>query len=128
MPEVLTYSHVCRMLNAAAAQIRQNHEMLSRLDSATGDGDHGITILRTMEAVAKTISETPGPDLKPLFSKVAWAVMSCDGGSTGPLLGSFFLGLSEGAAGKTEFDTVAVAALFEAGVNKIAEAKPRAGW
>jgi len=119
MPQSIAYSHVCRMLNAAAEQIRQNHEMLSRLDSATGDGDHGTTILRTMEAVAKTISESTGPDLKQLFSKVAWAVMSCDGGSTGPLLGSFFMGLSEGAAGKTEFDAVALATLFEAGVAKL---------
>ncbi len=119
MPQSIAYSHVCRMLNAAAEQIRQNHEMLSRLDSATGDGDHGTTILRTMEAVAKTVAESTERDLKQLFSKVAWAVMSCDGGSTGPLLGSFFMGLSDGAAGKTEFDAAALAALFEAGVAKL---------
>ena len=34
------------MLKAAAEQIRKNHEMLSELDSAVGDGDHGTTILR----------------------------------------------------------------------------------
>ena len=37
-----------------------NHEMLSRLDGAVGDGDHGTTILRTMEAVAKTVAEHTG--------------------------------------------------------------------
>ena len=40
MPETIGYKQVCGMLNAAASQIRQNHEMLSRLDSAVGDGDH----------------------------------------------------------------------------------------
>ena len=81
-------------------QIRENHEMLSQLDSAVGDGDHGTTILRAMEAVSKTVAENPASDLKTLFSAVAWAVMSCDGGSTGPLLGSFFMGMSDGAAGQ----------------------------
>ena len=46
------------MLDAATGQIRKNHEMLSKLDSAVGDGDHGTTILRAMEAVSK---ELPAP-------------------------------------------------------------------
>ena len=108
-----------RMLLASVEQIRQNHEMLSRLDGATGDGDHGTTILRTMEAVAKTLDGGEVLDLKALLSKIAWAVMSCDGGSTGPLLGSLFMGLADGASGKTEFDTPALAALFEAGVARM---------
>ncbi len=107
------------MLNAAAGQIRQHHEMLSRLDGAVGDGDHGTTILRTMEAVAKTVADNKGTELKPLFSAIAWAVMSCDGGSTGPLLGSFFMGLADGAADKSSFDVPGVAALFEAGIAKL---------
>ena len=119
MPETIGYSQICQMLRAAAGKIRANHEMLSRLDSAVGDGDHGTTILRTMEAVEKTISENTGTDLKPLFSTVAWAVMSCDGGSTGPLLGSFFMGMSDGAAGRNELDCVGLAALFEAGITKM---------
>ena len=127
MTDTIGYSQICGMLNAAAAEIRQHHEMLSQLDSAVGDGDHGTTILRTMEAVAKTVAETvpntvpnaASDDLKSLFSKVAWAVMSCDGGSTGPLLGSFFLGLSDGAAGQTSLDVPALAALFASGIAKM---------
>jgi dihydroxyacetone kinase-like protein len=119
MPESIGYPQICQMLLAAAGRIRANHEMLSRLDSAVGDGDHGTTILRTMDTVAKTVSENTGPDLKQLFSTVAWAVMSCDGGSTSPLLGSFFMGLSEGAAGKESLNCPELAAMFEAGVNKM---------
>ena len=119
MAETIGYSHICQMLLAAAGKIRENHEMLSRLDCAVGDGDHGTTILRTMEAVEKTVSENTGPDLKSLFSKVAWAVMSSDGGSTGPLLGSFFMGMSDGAAGRNDLDCAGVAAIFEAGIAKM---------
>jgi phosphoenolpyruvate---glycerone phosphotransferase subunit DhaL len=45
--------------------------------------------------------------------------MSCDGGSTGPLLGSFFLGMSDGAAGRSELDGAGLAAVFEAGIAKM---------
>lgn len=107
------------MLLAAAGKIRANHEMLSRLDSAVGDGDHGTTILRAMEAVERTVSENAGTDLRQLLSAVAWAVMSCDGGSTGPLLGSFFMGMSEGVSDKNECDCAGLAAMFEAGITKM---------
>lgn len=109
------------MLRGAVAQIRANHEHLSRLDGAIGDGDHGTTILRTMETVEQTVADTPGSDLKTLLDKIAQAVMSCDGGSTSPLLGSFFLGLGEAVVGKTELDTAGVMAMFESGVNKLAK-------
>ena len=107
------------MLGGAVEQIRQNHEMLSRLDAAVGDGDHGTSILRAMEAVAKTVSVTPSGGLKPLFSAIAWAVMSCDGGSTGPLLGSLFMGMSDAATDKTDLDFAACVAVFESGIAKL---------
>lgn len=115
----LGFSQLNAMFQAAANQIRAHHEMLSKLDSAVGDGDHGTTILRTMEAVTRAFSENSGNDLKTLFSNVAWAVMSCDGGSTGPLLGSFFMGMSEGAEGKNELDFPAFIAVLESGIAKL---------
>jgi len=119
MADTIGYSQVCGMLNGAVDQIRQQHEMLSRLDSAVGDGDHGTTILRAMEALSKTVSEHATADLRSLFSSVAWAIMSCDGGSTGPLLGSFFLGLSEAAGDQAELDCAALGAVLEAGIAKM---------
>jgi len=121
MPETISYPQICQMLESAVDQIRANHEMLSRLDAAVGDGDHGTTILRTMEAVANAITENPGTDLKELLAKIAWDVMNCDGGSTGPLLGSFFLGMSDAVAGKTDLDCPAVVAMFEGGILKLAK-------
>jgi dihydroxyacetone kinase-like protein len=119
MSDTLGYPQISGMLNAAVAQIRANHERLSQLDSAVGDGDHGTTILRAMEAVSRAIPPQPASDLKGLFSAIGWAVMGCDGGSTGPLLGSFFLGMGEAGAGRTELDHDALVKAFEAGVAKL---------
>lgn len=119
MPDIISYERVCRLLDGAVEQIRANHPMLSRLDSAVGDGDHGVTILRAMEAVARTVAENPTGDLQQLFSKIAWAVMSCDGGSTGPLLGTLFSGMGEAGAGKQELTAPDLVAVFEAGIVKL---------
>ncbi len=121
MSQTLSYPQVCQLLQGAVGQIRANHELLSRLDAAVGDGDHGTTILRTMEAVAKAITDSPGTDLKSLLSKIAWDVMDCDGGSTGPLLGSFFMGMSDAVADATELDCAAVVAMLASGIRKVAK-------
>jgi dihydroxyacetone kinase-like protein len=121
MLETISQPQVCQMLQSAVGQIRTHHEMLSQLDAAVGDGDHGTTILRTMEAVARTITESNGTDLKELLSKIAWAVMDCDGGSTGPLLGSLFMGMGDGVTNETDLDCAAVVAMFEAGIRKLAK-------
>jgi dihydroxyacetone kinase-like protein len=107
------------MLEAARAQVRDHHEQLSRLDAAVGDGDHGTTMLRAMDAAAQAAGQHPDAELKQLLAAAGWAVMACDGGSTGPLLGSWFLGMSEAAAGRTELDVAAVATMFAGGVAKL---------
>ncbi len=119
MPETVTFEQIGRLLEGAVDQIRHHHERLSRLDSAVGDGDHGITILRAMEAVSQTVAQNPEGDLQQLFSKIAWAVMSCDGGSTGPLLGTFFAGMGEAGAGKRDLDGPGLVALIEAGIQQL---------
>ena len=127
MSETIGYPQLCRMLLSAVGQIRENHEMLSRLDAAVGDGDHGTSMLRSMEALAKAVGEIEGMDPQDLLSKVAWAVMGCDGGSTGPLLGSFFLGMSDAVADHADLNCALVAAMFEGGVAKLqkqSRAKP----
>ena len=121
MLETISYPQVCQLLQSAVGQIRANHELLSQLDAAVGDGDHGTTILRTMEAVAKAIADNDGADLTGLLSKIAWAVMDCDGGSTGPLLGSLFMGMSAAVAGKSDLDCAAVVAMFDGGIRKLAK-------
>lgn len=119
MAETISQAHLRLMLNAAVDRIRLHHTRLSQLDAAVGDGDHGTTLLRSMEAVATAVAASADCSLQEMLSRVAWAILSCDGGSTGPLLGSFFMGMSDAVAGKQELDGPALAVAFEAGVAKM---------
>jgi dihydroxyacetone kinase-like protein len=123
--KTVTHEQIAAMIDAAAARIIENHEYLSRLDSATGDGDHGTTMLRIAQAMKQTITTPPGPTIAALFEALGWNVMSVDGGSIAPLLGSWFMGMGEtpAAAGATA-DVAQLAAIFESGTAKLREQTP----
>jgi len=114
--QTLDYNDLVRMIRAAAAKIRANEQELSRLDSAIGDGDHGTTICKVMDAAEAASQADHGGKIADLLNQVGWDVMCVDGGSTPPLLGSFFTGMAEGAGDVAQLDTTALAALFEAGL------------
>ena len=119
---------LARMIQGAVDSVRANHEHLSKLDSATGDGDHGAAMLRSVEAVAKALKDGAASAPKDLLYNIGWAVMSAAGGATGPLLGSLFVGLSEGLADQqADVDIAGLAGMFEAAlasVQKQTKARP----
>ena len=119
MSATIGYDEFVRMLRGAAGQVQQNKEALSKLDSVGGDGDHGTTMARAMGNLEKTIAAAKSRDLKALLSGIGWAIMGVDGGATGPLLGSLFMGMSEGVAGEPALDAAALAAVFEAGLASV---------
>jgi len=117
-----------RMLNGAIEIIRLKNDELSLLDAAIGDGDHGITMLRAMEKMGKVIEARPAAALSDLLSDIAWALMDIDGGATGPLYGSLFLGMSEGVTGQETLNGAAFAGMFEQGLLSIQQqTKARVG-
>jgi dihydroxyacetone kinase-like protein len=116
MAETIGIEDIGRMIRAAADKIRANRDDLSKLDSAIGDGDHGMTISRAMGIAEKVIEESEKKELKGLLKDVGWGVMGVDGGATGPLLGSFLMGLNNGVGEKDVIDCPTLAVMFEAGL------------
>ena len=119
MSRELTYADLAGVLQRGAQRIQENHELLSRLDSATGDGDHGVTMKRTAEAMLQSVQSCSSGSIADLLEQLGWNVMSVDGGSTSPLLGSFFMGMAEAAAGCRTLGGPALAGVFEAGLAKL---------
>jgi phosphoenolpyruvate---glycerone phosphotransferase subunit DhaL len=107
------------MIQHAAEKIRRHRDELSKLDAATGDGDHGTSIVRAMDMAEKVFQENQNSDIKLLLNDVGWGVMGIDGGATGPLLGSFLMGLADGIDNKSSIDNKAIASMFESGLAKV---------
>jgi len=119
MADTISAENVKAMLVSAVATIRENEDMLSKLDAVTGDGDHGSAMAKAAAAIEKAANEWDGASLKDLLYKAGWGTMCIDGGSTGPLFGSLLMGMSEGVGDAQTLDAPALAGAFEAGLTKL---------
>ncbi len=108
------------MLMGAVAQIRANHQYLSELDAATGDGDHGSTILKVMNNLAESVENSAAEEsLKDLLFNAGMAAASTDGGSSAPLIGSFFMGMADPVEDANELNIEGVKSVIIAGIEGI---------
>ena len=105
-----------KMLSAASTSMESNVALLNQLDSATGDGDHGTSIVKAIRAASQSVAAAPsGQSLKEILYNAGWAVMGEDCGSTSSLIGAFFMGMSD-AAGSDELVGQEAIAVFAAGL------------
>ena len=110
---------VLRWLDALQKVFKENRQQLTDLDAAVGDGDFGISLDRGFTAVQAELSTNPPADLRSVFQNVAGVLIRTMGGTSGPLLGTFFLRAGAACAGKSELAAADVVALFQAGVDGI---------
>jgi dihydroxyacetone kinase phosphoprotein-dependent L subunit len=87
-----------------AAEMGSRVEELNGLDAALADGDYGTSMSRGLEAAAKTAETSDTDSLGELLKSIGMAMVSAMGGSSGPLVGTFFLrmGTSIGDVGETD--------------------------
>jgi len=110
---------VLRWLSELQKVFAENRQRLTDLDSAIGDGDFGISLDRGFTAVQTELTANPPPDIRAVFQNVATVLIKTMGGSSGPLLGTFFLRAGATCADKSELAPADVVALFQAGVDGI---------
>jgi len=107
-------------IDAAALLIVDNARMLTDLDTAIGDGDHGENMMRGFKAVEKKLETTAPPaDLSALFKLVGMALLSSVGGAAGPLYGGFFLALSKACTGKPSLNKAELGQVLAEGLADI---------
>jgi dihydroxyacetone kinase-like protein len=105
-----------RWIRAFAASVAENEELLTRLDSAIGDADHGANMARGMKAVVAKLDAGGTPAT--LLKQVGMTLVSTVGGASGPLYGTFFLRMA-GALGSDPADDRALARALRAGLDGV---------
>ena len=119
MSSALDYDGLVRVFRAGSRRVQAAADELGRLDSAIGDGDHGVAMKRAMEALEKGMDACGDGAVRALLQAVAMAVMGIDAGSTGPLMGSLLLGMVEPVGDRAEIDAPLLAAMFQGGLAKL---------
>jgi dihydroxyacetone kinase-like protein len=102
-----------------AAVIEENKELLTDLDRAIGDSDHGHNLARGFGAVVKKLTDNPGTNVGEVLKTTAMALISTVGGASGPLYGSLFLQAGKAAADKTALSLSDFAAVLKEGINSV---------
>ncbi len=109
------------IFNEIARLMIENKEILSEIDSKFGDGDHGITV----EKIGKAINEktetwfASTAPLKSLFSEIGNAVMNINGGSAGPLYGTYLAGFGEVLKKEVEVDAPLLKKIIRSGLTEL---------
>jgi dihydroxyacetone kinase-like protein len=107
-----------RMIDAACAVIDDNAELLTRLDSAIGDGDHGHNMRRGFQEIAAQREQIMGLPLGQALQKAGMALVMKVGGASGPLYGSLLMSMGK-AAGEAAADVASIAAIWAEGIEAV---------
>ena len=117
-----------RCFEAASAAIVEAEPRLNALDSAIGDGDHGITMRLGFEAVRQNLAALKeSAAIDEVLKECGSAFMGATGGAIGPLLGGMFIAAGHALAGKAEVGSVEFSLMLqamEASVARMGKAKP----
>jgi phosphoenolpyruvate---glycerone phosphotransferase subunit DhaL len=107
-----------RMIDTACAVIDANAELLTRLDSAIGDGDHGHNMRRGFQEIAAQREQLAQLPLGQALQKAGMALVMKVGGASGPLYGSLLMSMGK-AAGEVPMDAGGVAAMWAEGIEAV---------
>src|SRR4051812_46582382 len=83
------------VIEAATACIRAHADLLTELDQAIGDGDHGSNMRRGFDAVAAQAAALSELEPGDALQKAGMVLVSTVGGASGPLYGTLFMSMGK---------------------------------
>jgi phosphoenolpyruvate---glycerone phosphotransferase subunit DhaL len=128
MPDTVDAAALQAWIREFARLVEEHRDLLTELDSAIGDADHGVNLHRGMSAVVKALQEeTPGRPAE-LLKRTGMTLVSTVGGASGPLYGTAFLRMSASAGDAETLDGADLARLLRAALDGVvARGKAQAG-
>ena len=118
MSGAVTARDVDAWLRAFADAVAEHRDLLTDLDAAIGDADHGANMDRGMRAVVEKLPADP-PVPAVLCKLAGMTLVSTVGGAAGPLYGTFFLELGKAAGESAGLGVAEWAAAVGAGVDGV---------
>ena len=115
------------MMAAVARHIVDKVDMLTEVDQAIGDGDHGVGMRRGFSAVREEMAKIDPVSVAAVFKAAGTAVLGKTGGAAGAVFGTLLRSGSEAFDGRAELDAAGLAAFLQRGleaVEKRGGAKP----
>lgn len=83
------------LIEAATSTLVEHVDELTALDSAIGDGDHGLNMKRGALAIRAKLGELAGLSLNDALRSMGMTCMATVGGSSGPVFGTLMVTLAK---------------------------------
>lgn len=115
----LTQQQLYHWLIQCSQTFAQEQNNLTELDTAIGDGDHGLNMNRGFQKVAEKLPSVEDKDIATLLKTTGMTLLSSVGGASGPLFGTFFIKAAQSAAGKEALSVADLAELIKAGTEGV---------
>ena len=121
MSQDITLAQFRRWLSLFAEQVQEQVDLLTELDAAIGDADHGANMQRGMRKVQERLQDptATGGDIGSLFRSIAMTLISTVGGAAGPPFGAFFLRAAKDVDGTDAVSLEQLAAMFRSGLEGV---------
>jgi dihydroxyacetone kinase-like protein len=126
MSENVTTAVLEQWVRRFAHLVAENRDLLTELDAAIGDADHGSNMDRGMTAAVAALDDNPPATAGALFSKVGMTLVSSVGGASGPLFGTLFLRMGSALGDADSVSATDVATALRAGLDGVV-ARGKAG-
>lgn len=115
----LTQQQIYQWLIQCSQTFAREQNNLTELDTAIGDGDHGLNMNRGFQKVAEKLPSVEDKDIATLLKTTGMTLLSSVGGASGPLFGTFFIKAAQSAAGKDVLSVADLAELIKAGTEGV---------
>jgi dihydroxyacetone kinase-like protein len=115
-----------RWIRRFAADVSEQRDYLTELDSPIGDADHGANLDRGLTVVLAALDEPPSTTAAALFKRVGMTLVSNVGGASGPLYGTLFLRMATAAGDVESLDGQTLATVLRGGLDGVV-ARGKAG-
>ena len=118
--DTMTCAEVRQMLVACTDKIIRNEPYLTRLDSAIGDGDHGVGMLNGMQAAKACLQDSENEtNVYALYTKMSAAMQQAMGGASGMIFSTLFAGDAASRAPSQTLTPALLAQQMAAGLQAI---------
>jgi phosphoenolpyruvate---glycerone phosphotransferase subunit DhaL len=119
MPQSISVEALSGWMHEFANQVTTHRDLLTQLDSAIGDADHGVNMVRGMAAAVAAVDAQPADTAAGLLKRVGMTLVSTVGGASGPLYGTFFLRMATAAGDAGSLDAEAFGKSLRAGLEGV---------
>src|SRR4051812_39848532 len=88
----LTAAQVKEMFLYVGEQVRESKPLLTKIDSAIGDGDHGIGMSVGFTKAEENLNQKEFLTINEVFKTIGMSMISTMGGASGIIFGTLFVG------------------------------------